>query len=281
MVKVENLVKNYGDFRLDVSLEIPDGQVTGIIGKNGAGKSTTIKAVLGLIRPDSGSAAINGKDASKLTNAEKCRIGAALSDSGFSMYLSVEDVARILKKMYPSFDEDFFRRNCMAQGLPFDKQIKDFSTGMRAKLRVLSAISHRAELLVMDEPTAGLDVEARNEILDLIREYLSENEECSVLITSHISTDLEGLCDDIYLIHDGRVLFHEDTDAILGNYAVLKMDEKTYESLDKSYIISTKKDRSGFACLTNERQFYAENCPGLVIENGGIDDIILMMTGGK
>ena len=281
MIKVDDLVKNYGDFRLNVSLEIPDGTVTGIIGKNGAGKSTTIKAVLGLIRPDSGRVTINGKDAACLTNAEKCGIGAALSDSGFSMFLSVKDVIRILRKMYPSFDEEFFRRNCAAQGLPLDKEIKEFSTGMRAKLRVLAAISHRAELLVMDEPTAGLDVEARNDILDLLREYLTENENCSVLITSHISSDLEGLCDDIYLIHDGRVILHEDTDAILGSYAVLKMDEETYEGIDKAYILSTKKDGFGRTCLTNERQYYAENYPGLVIENGSIDDIILMMTGGR
>ena len=169
MVKVDNLVKNYGDFRLNLSLEIPDGTVTGIVGKNGAGKITTIKAILGLIKPDEGHVTINGKEASKLTGAEKESIGAALSDSGFSSYLRVEDVICILRKMYPTFDEDFFRNSCVSQGLRFDKKIKDFSTGMRAKLRVLVAISHRAELLIMDEPTSGLDVEARNEILDLLQ----------------------------------------------------------------------------------------------------------------
>ncbi len=281
MVKVDRLVKKYGDFRLDVSLEIPDGRVSGIIGKNGAGKSTTIKAILGLIRPDEGHVTINGKEASRLTGAEKNSIGVALSDSGFSSYLTVEDVACIMRKMFPSFDEEFFRHNCESQGLPFDKQIKDFSTGMRAKLRVLVAISHKAELLVMDEPTAGLDVEARNDILDLIRQYLAENDRCSIVITSHISSDLEGLCDDIYLIHDGKVIVHEDTDTILSKYAVLKMDEQAYETLDKTYILRAKKDHFGYACFTNERQFYAENYPGIVIENGGIDDLILMMTGGK
>ena len=281
MIKVDNLVKKYGDFRLDVSFEIPDGRVSGIIGKNGAGKSTTIKAILGLIRPDGGHVTINGKEASKLTGAEKDSIGVAMSDSGFSSYLTVEDVVCILRKRYSSFDEEFFRKNCESQGLPFDKQIKDFSTGMRAKLRVLVAISHKSELLVMDEPTAGLDIEARNDILDLIRQYLTENERCSIVITSHISSDLEGLCDDIYLIHDGKVIVHEDTDTILSKYAVLKMDEQMYDGLDKTYILRAKKDRFGYSCFTNERQFYAENYPGIVIENGGIDDLILMMTGGK
>ena len=152
---------------------------------------------------------------------------------------------------------------------------------MRAKLRVLVAISHKADLLIMDEPTAGLDVEARNEILDLLRQYLLEHEQCSILITSHISTDLEGLCDDIYLIHDGKIILHEDTDTILSNYAILKVDENTYRQIDKNYLLSTKRDSFGYTCFTSEKQYYAENYPGIVIENGNIDDLILMMTGGK
>ncbi len=275
MIKVDNLAKKYGDFGLEVSLEIPDGTVTGLIGKNGAGKSTTIKAILGLIKPDNGHITINGKEVSELTNSDKCMIGATMSDSGFSMYLNTEDVIHILKKMYPLFEESFFRKKCSELRIPLDKQIKDFSTGMRAKLRALIAISHKAEILILDEPTAGLDIEARNEILDLLRQYLVDNEKCSILITSHISTDLEGLCDDIYLINDGKVVVHEDTDVILGNYALLKMDEKSYESLDKEYVLTTKKDSYGVVCLTNERQFYADNYPEIVIENGNIDDLIL------
>ncbi len=281
MVKVDDLVKNYGDFHLNVSLEIPDGTVTGIVGKNGAGKSTTIKAILGLIKPDGGAVTIHGKEASELTGAEKASIGVALSDSGFSSYLCVEDVIRILRKMYSKFDEAFFRNSCTAQGLPLHKQIKDFSTGMRAKLRVLVAISHKADLLIMDEPTAGLDIEARNDILDLLRQYLTDNDKRSILLTSHISSDLESLCDDIYLIHDGKIVLHEDTDTILSDYAILKVNEDDYEKLDKTYLLSTKKDHFGYVCFTNEKQFYAENYPGIVIENGSIDDLILMMTGGR
>lgn len=281
MIKAVNLEKNYGDFHLNVSLEIPDGTVTGIVGKNGAGKSTTIKAILGLIRPDRGSVTINGCEPSKLTGAQKCRIGAALSNSGFSSYLCVEDVIHILRRTYPDFDESFFRNNCVSQGLPFNKKILDFSTGMRAKLRVLTAISHKADILIMDEPTAGLDVGARGEILDLLRQFLLENNDCSILLTSHISSDLEGLCDDIYLIDNGKILLHEDTDTILGSYALLKVDEKTFEQLDRRFILHSRKEPFGYTCLTAEKQFYAENYPGIVIENGSIDSLILMMTGGK
>jgi len=281
MVKVDNLVKNYGDFHLNISMEIPDGTVTGIVGKNGAGKSTTIKAILGLIKPDGGHVTINGKETSKLTGAEKASLGVALSDSGFSSYLYVKDIICILRKMYKTFDEEFFRNRCISQGLPFDKKIKDFSTGMRAKLRVLVALSHKADLLIMDEPTAGLDIEARNDILDMLRQYLSENDDRSILLTSHISSDLESLCDNIYLIHDGRIILHEDTDIILSDYAILKVNEETYEVLDKSHILSTKKENFGYACFTSEKQFYVDNYPGIVIENGKIDDMILMMTGGQ
>ena len=146
---------------------------------------------------------------------------------------------------------------------------------------MLVALSHKANLLIMDEPTAGMDVEARNEILDMIRSYLEEQEDCSGLITSHSATDLEGLCDDIYLIDRGKILLHEDTDVILSDYGVLKADEQTFRNLDRGYILSTRQESFGYRCLTNQKQYYQENYPGLVVENCGIDDLILLMSGGK
>lgn len=281
MISVKNLTKHYGDFFLNVSLEIPEGRITGLVGKNGAGKSTVIKSILGLIRPDGGVVTVFGKSAQELTPKDKQQIGAALSDSGFSNYLTVRDCAKILEKLYDQFDKGAFLEACARYGLPESKQIQKFSTGMKAKLRVLVALSHDAKLLIMDEPTAGMDVEARNEILDIIRCYLSEQEDRSVLITSHIATDLEGLCDDIYLIHNGKILLHEDTDVILSDYAVLKVAESAFAGLDKSYILAQRQEPFGWRCLTNQKQFYMENYPGIVIEKCGIDDLILGMTGGK
>lgn len=281
MVIVDHLEKDYKDFHLGISMELADGMITGIIGKNGAGKSTTIKSILGLVKPDRGEVLVFGKNANTLTAKEKEDIGVAFSDSGFSMYLTVKDVTCILKKMYEKFDETAFVHQCGKLGLPMDKQIKNFSTGMKAKLRVLVAISHGAKLLILDELTAGLDVEARNEILDMLREYMSEDEKRSILISSHISSDLEGLCDDLYLIHDGKVILHEDTDRILAEYAVLKMDEKDYAALDKQYILKTKKESFGYICLTDQKKFYMENHPRMVVEKASIDDLILVMTGEK
>ncbi|MGN1417413.1 MAG: ABC transporter ATP-binding protein [Oscillospiraceae bacterium] len=281
MVSVQNLKKSFGDFSLDVTLDIPDGQITGLIGKNGAGKSTVIKSILGLITPDSGSVTVFGKDALKLSTVDKQQIGAALSDSGFSSYLTPGDCGKILDKMYEHFDRKMFSEACRKYGLPENKQIRRFSTGMKAKLRVLVALSHEARLLIMDEPTAGMDVEARNEILDILRSYLEQREDCSVLITSHIASDLEGLCDDIYLIHQGRILLHEDTDVILSDYGVIKVDEKEFQKLDRDAVLCFKKEAYGYCCLTDQKKFYIENYPGTVIENCGIDDLILLMTGGK
>ena len=281
MIKVDNIVKRYGDYSLNISMNIPAGNITGIIGKNGAGKSTTIKSILGIVRPDEGSIQVFGKDTKKLNVKDKQDIGVALSDSGFSMYLTIDDIIHILKKMYDKFDDKEFTELCIKQGLPLNKQIKDFSTGMKAKLRVLVAISHKAKLLILDEPTSGLDIEARNDILDMLRQYMSEDENRSILISSHISSDLEGLCDDVYLIHNGKVLLHEDTDKILDEYAILKLDETGYEQIDKKYIIKTKKVSFGYECLTNQKKFYTENYPKAVMENGNIDDLILMMTGGN
>lgn len=279
MIKIEQLAKCYGDFRLEVSMEVQEGRVTGLVGKNGAGKSTTIKAILGLIRPDGGSVKVLGVEASEMTASDRARLGVALSDSGFNSGLSVSDVSRILKRSYRGFDEERFLAACRGQGLPENKIIKTFSTGMKAKLRVLTALSHDADLLILDEPTAGLDVEARTEILDILRDYLARNEKRSILITSHIATDLESICDDIYLIHQGRILLHEDTDVILSDYAVIKADEETYEKLDRRYLLTTRKEGPVYKCLTREKSFYKENYPGLIVENGGIDDLILMMTG--
>ncbi|MBQ5342908.1 MAG: ABC transporter ATP-binding protein [Oscillospiraceae bacterium] len=281
MVKIDNLIKRYGDFTLDISMEIPRGKVTGLVGRNGAGKTTTIKALLGLIKTDGGSVTVMGRDAAELTAEDRKRIGAALSESGFSGLLRVKDVADILAAMYDDADRDSFLGLCKKFGLPEDKPIKEFSTGMKAKLRVLTALSHRSDLLIMDEPTAGLDVEARNEILDMLRDYLTGNEDCSILISSHISSDLENLCDDIYLINNGKIILHEDTDRLLDSYGVMRVDEETYGTLDKQHILAVRKENFGYSCFADDRRYYEENCPGLVIQKGSIDDLILIMAGGE
>ena len=281
MLKIEHVRKNYDSFSLDCSLEVKSGCITGLIGQNGAGKSTTFKSILGLISIDSGTIHILGKDIKEFKEKDKQKLGVVLSDSGFSGYLAINDIIPILKNLYNDFDSAFFLKQIERFGLPRNKKIKEFSTGMKAKLKVLVAISHHAKLLILDEPTAGLDVIARDELLELLREFMEEDEERSILISSHISSDLETLCDDLYMIHEGKIILHEDTDVLLSDYALIKVDKKQYDTLDKQYILRSKKESYGYRCLTNQKQYYIENYQQIVIEKGTIDEVITMMIRGE
>lgn len=280
MLKIENLQKNYKNFSLNCSLEILKGRVTGLIGQNGAGKSTTFKAILGLISIDSGTIHILGKDIKEFNVRDKEDLGVVLSDSGFSGYLTIKDIIPVLDNLYRNFDKTFFMNQLQRFQLPHNKKIKDFSTGMKAKLKVLVAISHNARLLILDEPTAGLDVIARDELLEMLREFMEKDEDRSILISSHISSDLETLCDDLYMIHEGKIILHEDTDVLLSNYALIKVNEEQYDSLDKQFILRCKKESYGYSCLTNEKQYYLDNYPQTAIEKGNIDEVITLMIRG-
>lgn len=280
MIVLNNVEKKYPGFTLHINMEIPAGTITGLVGKNGAGKSTTIKCILNLIKPDSGQILLFGKNLDELKIVDKEQMGVCLSESGFCQELNVYDVQKILKKMYKKFDEEYFVQKCQKLELPLNKKIRDFSTGMKAKLKVLVAISHQANLLILDEPTSGLDVEARMEVLDILREYIQEEDTRSILITSHISSDLENLCDNIYLIHKGQVILKEDTDVILDQYGLLKVSEEQFRNMDQEYILNSQHTNYGYVCFTNQRQFYQENYPEIIVEKSGIDNLILMMTGG-
>ena len=273
MLEIKGVKKSYGEFQLDCSLNVEKGRITGLVGENGAGKSTVFKAVLGLISYDGGEIKILGKKPQELNEKEKEQMGVVLAEAGFSGYLKGKDVEAVLAKLYPKFEEEKFLQMCERYQIPLDKFLKEYSTGMKAKLNLIIALTHQADFLMLDEPTAGLDVGAREGILDILRTYMEEEPERSILISSHISSDLEHLCDDIYVIHKGM-------DRILEKYAMLKVSEEQYQALDKNYILKERKENFGIACLTNEKQYYTENYPEIVVESGSLDQVILMLTGG-
>ena len=281
LLKLENVKKNYGTFNLDCSIEIKKGQVTGLVGSNGAGKSTTFKAILGLIFPESGNIEMFGKKLDDITSEDKEQLGVVLAEANICEVLNAKALAPIMNAMYKKFSTKDYFEKCRQYNIPLDKPIKEFSTGMKAKLKLVLALSHDAKLLILDEPTAGLDVIMRNELLDMLREYMEDGER-AILISSHIATDLEGLCDDLYMISDGKIIIHEETDVLLSEYGVLKVTKEQYESLDKEYIISTKEEKFGYLCLTNRKDYYQENYPQIAIEKGNIDDLIILLgKGGK
>lgn len=258
MIHIDHLKKSYDSFTLECSLDIPKGVITGIIGMNGAGKSTLFKSILG----------INPIDEGNIQIPDKQDIGVVLSETGFSEFFTVSDIISILKCTYERFD------------IPLDKKTRTFSTGMKAKLNIIIALTHHAKLLILDEPTAGLDVLTRDEILDILRDYM-EQEDCTILISSHISSDLESLCDDLYVIDHGQIIMHEEMDTLLSLYGVLKVSKEDYDNLDKDYLLEVMKEPFGYSCLTNERQFYSENYPTIVIEQNHIDTMIPILLKGE
>ena len=281
MLEIKDLKKSYGSFQLHCSLAVEEGCITGLIGSNGAGKSTTLKSILGLIRKDSGTVTLFGKDVHHLTRQDKENIGVVLSDSGFSNQLTLMDIAAVLDAMYKNLKKSEFLEACRRYQLPVNKKIKEFSTGMKAKVKILAAISHKPQFLLLDEPTAGLDVLAREDLLNVLRDYMEEDETRSILISSHISTDLEGLCDDLYMIDKGQIILHEDTDTLLGRYGLLKVTKEQYETIETQYLLRKRKESYGYRILTNEKQFYLENYPQITVENGSIDEVIAMMVKGE
>lgn len=280
LIRLEHVEKHYSGFHLNCSMEVPEGNVTALIGPNGAGKSTTFKAILGLIFPEAGTLELLGKPACQITKKDREKVGVVLPDACFSGYLYVEDLIPVMSRIYVNFKKGEFLNRCGNFGIPMRKKLKEFSTGMKAKLKILLAMSHDAKLLILDEPTAGLDVLAREEILDMLREYMIPGDR-SILISSHISSDLEGLCDDLYLIDQGKIIMHEETDRLLGNYGILKVTKEQYQSLDKSRLLCRKKESFGYSLLTDCKQFYQENTPEIAIEKGNIDEVIMMMIKGE
>ena len=280
LVQLEHVRKKYGSFTLELNMQIPEDRIIGLIGANGAGKSTTFKLMLGLIRPDQGTVEVLGRNAADLGAEEKLEIGAVFSDSGFSEYLKVQQLIPDMSRFYPDFQEKEFRERCERFQIPLNKQIKEFSTGMKAKLNVLLALSHGSRLLLLDEPTAGLDVVAREVILDLLREYM-EIPGRSIVISSHISGDLEHFCDELYMIHEGKIVLHEETDRILEEYGFLKVSDQEYEALDKEYLLRVRKESFGYSCLTDQKNYYLENHPGIVVEKGSVDEVISMLVKGE
>lgn len=280
MLTMENVQKQYDGYRLDCSLELRTGYITGLVGPNGAGKTTIFKSALGLITVDGGKIRILNKEPKDLTAKEREEIGVVLYDSGFSGYLTLSDISVFLKNLYKKFNKEEFEQKCRDAGLPFHKRIKEFSTGMKAKLKLIAAMSHQAKILILDEPTAGLDVIARDELLDYIRAYMQEGDR-SILISSHISKDLETLCDDVYLLDQGRIVLHEETDVLLDRYGLLKATKEQYEGLDHQHIIRRRKEAYGYYCLTDQKEYYTRNYPDLVMEKGTIDEILTLMIRGE
>lgn len=279
-INVKGLTKNYPNFSINnINLVVPRGYIVGLIGENGAGKSTTIKSILNLINKDSGSIEVFGLDHSKYELEIKQRIGIVFDESHFPDQLKAKDINTMMKNIYQNWDTPLFNQYLKQFKLPENQIIKEFSRGMKMKLSLATALAHHPKLLILDEPTSGLDPIVRNEILDIFLDFI-QDEEHSILISSHITSDLEKIADYITFIHEGNIIFSESKDALLNDYVIIKCREQELTQIDPIDIIHSKKTGQIYEILVKDKQKMEIKYRNLIMDQPSIEDLMLIYIGG-
>jgi len=273
-LQIHNLSKHYKDFSLqNISIDLPCGVIMGLIGENGAGKTTTIKAILNMIKRDSGEILVFGKDNIQAEQEIKEQVSVVLDQGFFYEGVTPEEVCLVMQKIVKDFDKKKFNEYLSRFNLP-KKPIKDMSRGMMVKLKLAAALARPARLLILDEPTSGLDPIVRTEILDILRDFV-QDEKKSILISSHITSDLEQIADYIAFIHNGKLVFCENKDQLLNNYGLLRCDDAELNLLNKSLIIGKRKNEFNTEALVKNKQAIKDAYPQLTVDKATIDEIML------
>ena len=275
VIELKNVTKDYGDFKLDdVSFSVPEGTICGFIGQNGAGKTTTIKAILDVICVDMGEITVFGQDIKKDSAGLREDIGVVFDEMGFHEFLTGKDINIMMKNIYKNWDEAVFFDYLKRFSLPSKKPCGDFSRGMRMKLQIAVALSHNARLLIMDEPTSGLDPIVRNEMLQIFREFVVE-EDHTILLSSHITGDLEKLADEVVFINGGRVVLSGNKDEIIEKHGLLKCKKEQLKDISDSFIVFSEVETFGVTVLVNDRKTCEKLYPEMVIEPVTLETIML------
>lgn len=279
-LKLTNITKKYDDFILDnVSFNVPKGNIVGLIGENGAGKSTTLNSILDIIERDSGDVFILDSEKNKISNDIREKIGVVFDGNNFPEDLTPQKLNNVLKAIYSNWEEKKFYELLENFSLPKNKKIKKFSKGMKMKLSISVALSHKAELLILDEATSGLDPVVRDDILDILLDFVQE-ENNSILMSSHITSDLEKIADYIVFIHKGKVIFEETKDNLIYNYGIIKCKLKEFNDIDKKDIIRYRKMDYGYEILIKNKKELEKKYPNIIMDNIKIEDIMLMYVKG-
>lgn len=281
ILTVTNLTKQYPDFKLEnVSFSIPKGTIMGLIGENGAGKSTTINAILDLVQKDSGSVTFWGKELSSNPKQLKEDIGVVFDSVNFYETLTPAKVEKISSRAYRQWDTSTYHNYIRRFQLPLNKEIKTFSKGMKVKLCIAVALSHDPKLLILDEATSGLDPIMRDDILDVFLDFV-QDENHSIMMSSHITADLEKVADYITFIHKGKVIFNKKKDELIYNYGIIRCGATVFDTIDKSEILAYRKCDYQWEVLVDDKEKAKRKYKSAVIDNASIDDILLLYVKGE
>ena len=280
-IEVNNLSKKYDTFELkNINFTVPKGSIVGFVGENGAGKTTTIKSILNITN-SSGSIKILGKNIKQYEKEIKQNIGVVLDDSFLSEYLTAKQINSIMKDIYNVWNENKYINYLKQFNLPINKLLKDYSSGMKMKLKIATAISHNPKLLILDEPTSGLDPVVRNEILDIFRNYIEEDETRSIFISTHITTDLEHISDYIVFIKNGEIIFNLPTIELLENYGIIKCSKEDFSKIDEQDYIRFKQEKYQYEVLTDNKENIIKKYDITTIDKPSIEDIMLLYVKGE
>ena len=251
VIELANVTKDYGDFKLDdISFSVPEGSVCGFIGQNGAGKTTTINLILDIIKRDSGEIRLFNESIDKNSAALRENIGVVFDEMGFHEFMTGKDINIMMKNIYKNWDEDRFFQYLKDFSLPSKKKCGSFSRGMRMKLQIAVALSHNAKLLIMDEPTSGLDPIVRNEMINIFRDFVLE-EDHTILLSSHITADLEKLADEVVFINKGRIVLAGNKDELLEKHGILKCKKDEADNISESIVVGADIGSFGAEILVN------------------------------
>ncbi len=275
VIELKDVSKDYGDFKLDdVSFSVPEGSVCGFIGQNGAGKTTTIQIILDAINRDSGEVYVFGKSMDKDSALLRENIGVVFDEMGFHDFLTARQINTIMKNVYKNWNEKKYFEYLKLFSLPTKKACGSFSRGMRMKLQIATALSHNAKLLIMDEPTSGLDPIVRNEMLQIFREYVVE-EDHTILLSSHITGDLEKLADEVVFIDGGKIVLKGNKDEILEKHGILRCKKDELKNISQSLLVSAETSSLGAEVLVNDRKVAEKLYPEMIIEPAELEQIMI------
>ena len=279
-LEIKNLNKKFKTFSLqDINLTIPKGSVLGLVGKNGSGKSTIINSIFNIVKPDSGQIFFYSEELNDKNKLLKNDIGTVFDSLYFSLEMKIAALEKILDCLYPNFDFKVFNEYLTKFDLPKDKKLKTFSRGMGMKLQIAIALSHKAKFLVLDEATAGLDPVIREEILDIFIDFVAQ-EENAILISSHISSDLERLADYIAFIDEGKIILTDTKDNFIYNYGIARLTREQFDQLSSLEYLGMRNRGLQIEVLVNNKQEFCQKYPSFIVDNSNLDEILALLIKG-